>query len=95
MYTPDEIFEMLKHAAIIVGESKTPDYFDYMDVLTAFLRMEKCVYNHSAKRHLRRFHGMPYGLYPYKGRFGDGYILSIKDGIAYYLRSVGSNEEHF
>ena len=95
MYTQYEIFKMLSHAAIIVGESKTPDGFDYMDVLHAFLRMEKCGYHHSAKRHARRFPGMPYGVYPYSGRFGIGYIVSHKDGIDYYLRSVDSNEKHF
>ena len=95
MYKWYEIFEMLKHAAIIVGETKIPDGFDYMDVLHAFLRMEKCGYHHSAKRHARRFPGMPYGVYPYEGMFGKGYIVSHKDGIDYYLRSVDSNEKHF
>ena len=95
MYNMYEIFEMLKHAAIIVGESKTPDGFDYVDVLHSFLRMEKCEYHHSAKRHVRRFPGMPYGVRPYSGKFGNGYIVSHKDGIDYYLRSVDSNEKHF
>ena len=97
MYTLYEIFEMLKHAAIIVGETKIPDATDYTDVLHSFLRMEKCVYNHSAKRHMRRFSGMPYGVYPYNGRFGRGYIVSHKDGIDYYLRDneVNNNEKHF
>ena len=95
MYTPDEILEMLNHAAKIVGETKTPDGFDYMDVLHAFLRMEKCGYHHSAKRKARRFPGMPYGVYPYLGRFGKGYIVSHKDGIDYYLQGVNSNEKHF
>ena len=97
MYTPVEIFEMLKYAAIIVGETKTPDGFDYMDVLHSFLRMEKCSYHHSAKRKMPRFHGMPYGVYPYEGRFGNGYIVSYKDGIDYYLlgNEVYNNEKHF
>ena len=95
MYTQYEIFKMLSNAAIIVGETKTPDGFDYMDVLHAFLRMEKCEYHHSAKRHIRRFSGMPYGVYPYKGRFGKGYIVSHKDGLDYYLQGVNSNEKHF
>ena len=83
-----EIFEMFKHAAIIVGETKTPDATDYTDVLHAFLRMENCEYHHSAKRHVRRFCGMPYGVYPYGGMFGTGYIVSHKDGIDYYLNGV-------
>ena len=97
MYNRYEIFEMLKHAAIIVGETKTPDGFDYMDVLHSFLRMEKCEYHHSAKRHVRRFHDMPYGVHPYNGKFGIGYIVSHKDGIDYYLRGneVNNNEKHF
>ena len=86
MYTPDDIFDMLKHAAIIVGETKTPGDMDYKYVLNAFLRMEKCDYHHSAKRYVSRFHGMPYGVYPYKGIFGKGYIVSHKDTIDYYLR---------
>ena len=95
MYKPYEIFVMLGNAAIIVGETKTPDGFDYMDVLYSFLRMENCTYHHSAKRHVKRFRGMPYGVYPYEGIFGKGYIVSHKDGIDYYLRSVYSNEKHF
>ena len=97
MYTPDEIFEMLNHAAIIVGETKIPGGIDYTDVLHAFLRMENCGFHHSAKRHVRRFHGMPYGVYPYEGRFGKGYVVSHKDGIDYYLRGneVNNNEKHF
>ena len=97
MYTPDEIFEMLGNAAIIVGETKIPGAIDYTDVLHAFLRMENCGYHHSAKRHVRRFHGMPYGVYPYCGRFGKGYIVSHKDEIDYYLRGneVNNNEKHF
>ena len=95
MYNCYEIFEMLNHAAIIVGETKIPDGFDYMDVLHAFLRMEKCGYHHSAKRHARRFPGMPDGVYPYAGMFGNGYIVSRKDGLDYYLRGVNSNEKHF
>lgn len=97
MYTPDDIFEMLDRAAIIVGETKKPDVTDYTDVLHAFLRMENCGYHHSAKRHVRRFHGMPYGVYPYWGRFGKGYIVSHKDGIDYYLRGneVTNIEKHF
>ena len=97
MYTPYEIFEMLNNAAIIVGETKIPDGFDYMDVLQSFLRMEKCSYHHSAKRKMPRFHGMPYGVYPYWGRFGKGYIVSHKDGIDYYLlgNGVNNNEKHF
>lgn len=92
MYNCYEIFEMLNHAAIIVGETKTPDDFDYTDVLHAFLRMEKCNYHHSAKRKMPRFPGMPYGVYPYEGRFGKGYIVSLKGNILkgniieYYLR---------
>ena len=97
MYRPYEIFEMLKHAAIIVGETKNPDGFDYTDVLHAFLRMEKCGYHHSAKRKMHRFHGMPYGVYPYEGIFGKGYIVSHKDAIDYYLlwNEVNNNEKHF
>ena len=97
MYTPYEIFKMLDHAAIIVGETKIPGAIDYTDVLHAFLRMENCEYHHSAKRHVSRFHGMPYGVYPYNGRFGKGYIVSHKDGIDYYLRGkeVNNNEKHF
>lgn len=97
MYTPCEISEMLNHAAIIVGETKIPGAIDYTDVLHAFLRMENCGFHHSAKRHVRRFHGMPYGVYPYWGRFGKGYIVSHKDGIDYYLRGneVTNNEKHF
>ena len=97
MYTPVEIFEMLNHASIIVGETKIPGAIDYTDVLHAFLRMENCGYHHSAKRHLRRFNGMPYGVYPYTGRFGKGYIVSHKDGIDYYLlgNEVTNNEKHF
>ena len=97
MYRPYEIFEMLNHAAIIVGETKIPGAIDYTDVLHAFLRMENCGYHHSAKRHLSRFHGMPYGVYPYEGRFGKGYIVSHKDAIDYYLRGkeVNNNEKHF
>lgn len=90
-----EIHEMLKYAAVVVGESKTPDAVDYTDVLHSFLRMEKCGYHHSAKRHARRFPGMPYGVYPYMGRFGTGYIVSHKDGLDYYLIGVNSNEKHF
>ena len=85
MYQTYEIFEMLKQAAMIVGESETPDAIDYTDVLQSFLRMEKCRYHHSAKRHARRFPGMPYGVYPYSGRFGKGYIISHKDRLHYYL----------
>ena len=101
MYTPGEIFEMLNHAAIIVGETKIPGAIDYTDVLHAFLRMENCGYHHSAKRHVSRFHGMPYGVYPYAGRFGKGYIVSHivshKDMIDYYLlgNEVSNNEKHF
>lgn len=97
MYRPYEIFEMLNHAAIIVGETKKPDATDYTDVLHAFLRMENCCYHHSAKRHARRFSGMPYGVHPYEGIFGYGYIVSHKDGIDYYLRGneVNNNEKHF
>ena len=97
MYTPHEIFEMLNHAAIIVGETKIPGSAAYTDILHAFLRMEKCGYHHYAKRHLRRFNGMPYGVYPYEGRFGKGYIVSHKDGIDYYLlgNEVNNNEKHF
>ena len=97
MYTQYEIFKMLNHAAIIVGETKIPGAIDYMDVLHAFLRMEKCGYHHSAKRHARRFPGMPYGVYQYDGMFGKGYIVSHKDGIDYYLRGngVNNNEKHF
>ena len=97
MYTSNEIFDMLNHAAIIVGETKIPGAIDYTDVLHAFLRMENCGYHHSAKRHVRRFHGMPYGVYPYNGRFGKGYIVSHKDAIDYYLRGneVNNNEKHF
>ena len=97
MYTQYEIFKMIYPAAIIVGETKIPGAIDYTDVLHAFLRMEKCGYHHSAKRHVRRFHGMPYGVYPYEGRFGKGYIVSHKDGIDYYLRGneVNNNEKHF
>lgn len=86
MYTSIEILTILKNAAIIVGETKTPGAMDYKYVLHAFLRMENCGYHHSAKRHLRRFHGMPYGVYLYEGRYGKGYIVSHKDGIDYYLR---------
>ena len=97
MYTQYEIYEMLNHAAIIVGETKIPDAIDYTDVLHAFLRMENCGYHHSAKRYVRRFREMPYGVYPYKGIFGVGYIVSHKDGIDYYLRGneVINNEKHF
>lgn len=95
MYEPYEIYKMLSHAAIIVGETENPDGFDYMDVLHAFLRMEKCEYHHSAKRHVRRFCGMPYGVYPYGGIFGYGYIVSNKDGIDYYLKGVVNSEKHF
>ena len=87
---------MLNHAAIILGETETPSAADYTDVLHAFLRMEKCGYHHSAKRRVSRFHGMPYGVYPYRGRFGKGYIVSHKDGIDYYLlRYDVNNEKHF
>ena len=90
------IFEMLNHAAIILGETETPSAADYTDVLHAFLRMEKCGYHHSAKRRVSRFHGMPYDVYPYRGRFGKGYIVSHKDGIDYYLlRYDVNNEKHF
>ena len=97
MYTQYEIFKMLNHAAIIVGETKTPGASDYTDVLHAFLRMENCGYHHSAKRHMRRFNGMPYGVYPYEGIFGKGYIVSHKDTIDYYLlvNEVNNNEKHF
>ena len=97
MYTPVEIFKMLNHAAIIVGETKIPGAIDYTDVLHAFLRMENCGYHHYAKRHVRRFHAMPYGVYAYEGRFVRGYIGSHKDGIDYYLRGneVHNNEKHF
>ena len=97
MYKPYEIFEMLSHAAIIVGETKTPGARDYTDVLHAFLRMENCGYHHTAKRHVRRFRGLPYGVYPYEGRYGKGYIVSYKDGLDYYLRGyvVTNNEKHF
>lgn len=97
MYKSYEIFVMLGDAAIIVGETKIPGAIDYTDVLHAFLWMEKCGYHHSAKRHIRRFPGMPYGVYPYNGRFGEGYIVSHKDGIDYYLRGneVNNNEKHF
>ena len=97
MYTRCEIFDMLIHAAIIVGETQTPGDIDYTDVLHAFLRMEKCGYHHSAKRHVHRFQGMPYGVYPYEGRYGKGYIVSYKDVIDYYLRGndVANNEKHF
>ena len=88
MHNCYDIFEMLKHAAIIVGETKIPDADDYTDVLHAFLRMEKCGYHHSAKRKVRIFRGFPYGVYPYNGRFGLGYIVSHKDGIDYYLREM-------
>lgn len=97
MYAQYEIFKMLKYAAIIVGETKIPGAIDYTDVLHAFLRMENCGYHHSAKRYLRRFIGMPYGVYPYQGRFGKGYIVSHKDMIDYYLlgNEVTNNEKHF
>lgn len=96
MYQTYEIYEMLKNAAMVVGESKTPDAVDYTDVLHSFMRLEKCVYHHSAKRHARRFPGMPYGVYPYSGRFGEGYIVSHKKGLAYYLLGGGcSNEKYF
>ena len=101
MYTPDEIFEMLNHAAIIIGETKIPGAHNYTDVLHdvlhAFLRMENCGYHHSAKRHMHIFRGMPYGVFPYEGRFGKGYIVSHKDGIDYYLLGcdVNNNEKHF
>lgn len=97
MYRSHEIYSMLYQAAIIVGETKIPGAIDYTDVLHAFLRMENCGYHHSAKRYLRRFNGMPYGVYPYEGRFGKGYIVSHKDGIDYYLRGneVTNNEKHF
>ena len=97
MYKPDSIFVMLNYAAIIVGETKYPGAFDYTDVLHAFLRMEKCGYHHSAKRRLFRFPGMPYGVRPYNGRFGVGYIVSHKDGIDYYIlgNEVNNNEKHF
>ena len=97
MYTPVEIFEMLNHAAIIVGETRIPGAIDYTDVLHAFLRMEKCGYHHSAKGHVRRFPAFPYGVYPYKGKFGKGYIVSHKDGIDYYIlgNEVNNNEKHF
>lgn len=77
---------MLKNAAIIVGETKTPSAMDYKYVLHAFLRMEDCGYHHSAKRHMRRFNGIPYGVYPYDGIYGKGYVVSNKDVIDYYLR---------
>ena len=88
---------MLRHAAIIVGETKIPGAHAYTDVLHAFLRMEKCGYHHSAKRYVRRFSGLPYGVYPYEGIYGKGYIVSYKDGIDYYLRGydVTNNEKHF
>lgn len=86
MYTQHEIYVMLKHAAIIVGETKIPGAMDYKYVLHSFLRMENCGYHHSAKRHVRKFNGMPYGVYPYEGRYGKGYIVSHKDTIDYYLR---------
>ena len=97
MYYSGEIFVLLRNAAIIVGETKTPGAIDYTDVLHAFLRMEKCGYHHSAKRKVRRFRYMPYGVYPYNGRFGNGYIVSHKEGIDYYLRGneVNNNEKHF
>ena len=95
MYTQYDIYKMLSHAAIIVGETKKPDATDYTDVLNAFLRMEKCCYHHSAKRHARRFSGMPYGVHPYDGIFGAGYIVSHKDGIDYYLKEVKRSEKHF
>lgn len=97
MYNCYEIFEMLNQAAIIVGETKIPDAVDYTDVLHSFLKMEKCGYHHTAKRHVRRFPHMPYGVYPYDGRFGSGYIVSHKDRIHYYLRGseVNNNEKHF
>ena len=83
MYTPDEIFEMLNDAAIIVGETKIPGAIDYTNVLHAFLRMENCGYHHSAKRHVSRFHGMPYGVYPYEGRFGKKRHVSRFYGMPY------------
>lgn len=88
---------MLKQAAIIVSGTKIPDGFDYMDVLHSFLRMENCGHHHSAKRNVKRFCGMPYGVYPYEGMFGKGYIVSYKDGIDYYLMGydVSNNEKHF
>ena len=97
MYKSYEIFVLLGNAAIIVGETKIPSDIDYTDVLHAFLRMEKCGYHHSAKRYARRFRNMPYGVYPYEGMFGKGYIVSHKDGIDYYLRGneVINNEKHF
>lgn len=95
MYQTYEIFVMLKYAAKIVGESETPDFIDYTDVLHSFLRLEKCGYHHSAKRHARRFTKMPYGVYPYCGRFGTGYIVSHKDGLDYYLLGENNNEKHF
>lgn len=97
MYAQYEIFKMLKYAAIIVGETKIPGAIDYTDVLHEFLRMENCGYHHSAKRHVKRFLGMPYGVCSYEGRFGKGYIVSHKDGIDYYLKGNGvdNNEEHF
>lgn len=97
MYNWYEIFEMLGHAAKIVGETKAPGASDYTEVLHAFLRMEKCGYHHSAKRYVRRFHNMPYGVYPYNGRYGKGYIVSHKDGIDYYLLGMddANNEKHF
>ena len=97
MYTPDEIYDMLYPAAIIVGETKIPGAIDYTDVLHAFLRMENCGYHHSAKCHMHKFRGMPYGVFPYDGKFGKGYIVSHKDGIDYYLlgNEVNNNEKHF
>ena len=96
MYEFNEIQEMLKYAAVVLGESKDPDVFDMNDVLKSFMSLEKCSYHHSAKWHKRKFDGMPFGVHPYSGIFGVGYIVSHKNGIDYYVKGVKHTfEDHF
>ena len=90
-----DIHDVLFQAAMIVGESKTPDEVDFNDVLRSFFIMENCGFHHRAIRYKRRFPDMPFGLYPYSGKYGEGYIVTHTGGMDYYLRGVKSNEKHF
>jgi hypothetical protein len=90
-----DIHDVLFQAAMIVGETKNPDDVDFNDVLCSFMAMEKCGFHHRAARYKRKFPGMPFGVYPYSGKYGDGYIVTHTGGMDYYLKGVEPNEKHF
>lgn len=90
-----DIYDVLKQAAMIVGETKNPDEVDFNDVLRSFFIMENCGFHHRAIRYKRRFPDMPFGVYPYSGKYGEGYIVTHIGGMDYYLKGVKINEKHF